>query len=112
MRKGPTDTTKPANSGRSSSCAAGTADPDGYETVLRLARAHAFCRPPCLRVQLREKRLIIAATANAVKIEKLDCHQIPPPFYCTSGGNFGSGPVGEWLLHNSTSPGTSRMTPP
>jgi len=86
--------------------AAGRADPHGYQRVLEMARGLEFCRPPCLRVFLSDirddnmpitaprppKRLVLAATANAVKVEKHGCGQNPPPYYCVSGSNFaGSG---------------------
>ena len=70
--------------------AAGSADPNGYTRVLEAARAGHFCRPPCVRAFLHHRRLVLAATVGAVKIEKHSCEQRPPPHFCTSGSNYAS----------------------
>ena len=67
--------------------AAGLLDPYGYRTVLGAVRAGAFCRPPCIRVLLHRRRLVIAATAGQVKVEQHDCTRSPPPYYCFAGGS-------------------------
>ena len=50
-------------------------------------RAAAFCRPPCIRVFLHRRRLILSATAGQVKVEQHDCSRSPPPYYCFAGGS-------------------------
>jgi hypothetical protein len=54
--------------------------------VLAMVRGHAFCRPPCLRVFVHRKRLVLAATAGDVKVEQPDCGRTPPPHYCFALG--------------------------
>ena len=61
---------------------AGTADPNGYATVVNHIRGGAFCRMPCLRVYLHKRRLVLSATAGQVKLEQPDCARTPPPYYC------------------------------
>ena len=50
--------------------AAGTNDPNGYLTVRRAVSRGAFCRPPCLRVYLHRRRLVLAATAGQERAPK------------------------------------------
>ena len=47
--------------------AAGTNDTNGYQSVCQWCAAATFCRTPCLRVYLHNRRLVLAATAGQVK---------------------------------------------
>lgn len=68
--------------------AAGVGDLSGYATVLDVLNKRPFCRSDksCLRVTLRDQRLVLAATAGQVKLEQPDCSRSPPPYYCFAGG--------------------------
>ena len=67
--------------------AAGTNDTNGYQSVLSMVSRGNFCRMPCLRVYLHNRKLVLAATAGQVKAEQPDCHRTPPPYHCFASGS-------------------------
>ena len=87
--------------------AAGSDDPRGLQTVARFVRGRdnvalggggnvsgagesapggakvlGFCEPPCVRTYVRAGRLVAAATAGLVTVERPGCDREPVAYYC------------------------------